>query len=170
MWLVPLLVLAWITKINSNKWQIGPCSLQNWTAQLPHPAVASLDVQALTVQSTRSSGSWLRMTHWRLSPAASKLMRIMGTSRQWCRTTQAGCTRTGTYSRASGTLPVQHSPYTHSNLPRWCCRRRQVCSVHSRCWSIAPFEPPTRRRRLRLRTSGVRRGNFLYVLRNWGPS
>jgi hypothetical protein len=29
MWLVPLLVLAWITKINSNKWQMGPCSLQN---------------------------------------------------------------------------------------------------------------------------------------------
>jgi hypothetical protein len=27
MWLAPLLVLAWITKINSNKWQIGPCSL-----------------------------------------------------------------------------------------------------------------------------------------------
>jgi hypothetical protein len=29
MWLVPLLVLAWITKINSNKWQMGPCSLQD---------------------------------------------------------------------------------------------------------------------------------------------
>jgi hypothetical protein len=28
MWLVPLLVLTWITKINSNKWQMGPCSLQ----------------------------------------------------------------------------------------------------------------------------------------------
>jgi hypothetical protein len=28
MWLVSLLVLAWITKINSNKWQIRPCSLQ----------------------------------------------------------------------------------------------------------------------------------------------
>jgi hypothetical protein len=28
MWLVPLPVLAWITKINSSKWQIGPCSLQ----------------------------------------------------------------------------------------------------------------------------------------------
>jgi hypothetical protein len=28
MWLVPLLVLAWITKINLNKWQMGPCSLQ----------------------------------------------------------------------------------------------------------------------------------------------
>jgi hypothetical protein len=28
MWLVPLLVLAWITKINSNKWQMGSCSLQ----------------------------------------------------------------------------------------------------------------------------------------------
>jgi hypothetical protein len=27
MWLVPLLVLSWITKINSNKWQSGPCSL-----------------------------------------------------------------------------------------------------------------------------------------------
>jgi hypothetical protein len=33
MWLVPLLVLAWITKINSNKWQMGPCLLQirRWT-------------------------------------------------------------------------------------------------------------------------------------------
>jgi hypothetical protein len=27
-WLVSLLVLAWITKINSDKWQMGPCSLQ----------------------------------------------------------------------------------------------------------------------------------------------
>jgi hypothetical protein len=30
MWLVPLLVLAWITKINSNNWQKGPCSLHGW--------------------------------------------------------------------------------------------------------------------------------------------
>jgi hypothetical protein len=30
MWLIPLLVLAWITKINSNKWQMGPCSLQSF--------------------------------------------------------------------------------------------------------------------------------------------
>jgi hypothetical protein len=34
MWLVPLLVLAWITKINSNKWQMRPCSLHTRSPSL----------------------------------------------------------------------------------------------------------------------------------------
>jgi hypothetical protein len=35
MWLVPLFVLSWITKINSNKWQMGPCSLQETIINVP---------------------------------------------------------------------------------------------------------------------------------------
>jgi hypothetical protein len=41
MWLVPLLVLAWITKINSNKWQMGPCSLQCGATEAPRRPGAS---------------------------------------------------------------------------------------------------------------------------------
>jgi hypothetical protein len=41
-WLVPLLALARITKINSNKWQMGPCSLQEGVPEKRHTEVVKL--------------------------------------------------------------------------------------------------------------------------------
>jgi hypothetical protein len=57
-WLVSLLVSAWITKINSNKWQMGPCSLhppaaagRRWEGE-----VAGSGARVSTARDTRRRG------------------------------------------------------------------------------------------------------------------
>jgi hypothetical protein len=112
MWLVPLLVLAWITKINSNKWQMRPCSLHRSGLARPFdPRILIWIYQWIW-----SSDIWIR--HW--YAAFWGLLSCIG----WERTRLIGCGGSGSLVALDckdwcNTLMLNPlSPQKHIRLPR----------------------------------------------------